>query len=889
MPEKHSENDRASTWLHPGQVQRLRTACYDDRFAPRLRRRNDAILTLAYDTGLRVGELVRLDVDHLDLDDAVVSLPSDSRDGTDGTDQSASETITLDPSHSLGTARLLKSYLDDRDVETTAIAFSRERDRLTPKAVRDIVTKAAELAGVRPHTPSGRGEPADVSPQTIRHSTAWRLLTVEDRSIADVQRRLRHTTRSTTKRLYSHFVSTTIDSASDDFESRLAGVDDTGPLANILDSVPDVLFVFDTDGQMRWWNDRLPEITGYSDADIATMHPLEFVPDDDTSRISTAIAQVVEHGSVETRESHLVTGSGCHIPYEFNGAPLTDDQGTVWGLVGTGRDITARTRAEQEAERQRERFDVFVDAVVDYAIFLLDTDGTIVSWNRGAERIKGYSESEIRGRHFSVLYPDDAVEEGLPEQLLEAAVASGHVEDEGWRVRKDGSTFWAHVTITPLFEDGTLRGFAKVTRDMTERRERNREIRRQRDELERVNRLNTIIRDVDQALVTASTRSEIEQAVCSRLARVDSFVAAWVGESRSCETPIVPRVHVGLDEETLDLIADGLSSDETEGWPSQRARHTHDVHVSRDLSTADAQDHSGDPLEALGCAGVIGIPIQHRETLYGVLVVYTADSTPVGDRQRRVLGELGETIGHAIVGTERKAALVADSVVELTLEVRDARQFFVQVAERLGAAVTLEGIASRTSDSYLEYYAVRGGSETALQQVANTLDAVEQHRVIAHRDRGCLCEVTVSHASIPDVVAEYGGTLTAMTAEAGSGSVRIELPQPGEASHVVDALDERVDTVELRRKRTIDRPIRTDHRFRSTVDDSLTERQRETLEAAYYAGFFEHPRLSTGEDVAASLGIAPSTFHQHVRVGLQKLLTALVETPPEAGESVSPD
>ena len=143
--------------------------------------------------------------------------------------------------------------------------------------------------------------------------------------------------------------------------------------------------------------------------------------------------------------------------------------------------------AESEARRQGDRseleqFGAFVRAVEDYAIFMLDPDGTVASWNEGAERIKGYAEEEILGEHFSAFYPEDAVERGTPDENLEAAAAGGRVEDEGWRVRKDGSRFWADVIITAVRDDeGTLQGFTKVTRDRTEQREYGEQIRRERN------------------------------------------------------------------------------------------------------------------------------------------------------------------------------------------------------------------------------------------------------------------------------------------------------------------------------------------------------------------------------------------------------------------------
>src|SRR3954464_4524159 len=116
-------------------------------------------------------------------------------------------------------------------------------------------------------------------------------------------------------------------------------------------------------------------------------------------------------------------------------------------------------------------YQMMIDAVKDYAIFMLDPAGYIASWNQGAQRIKGYSADEIIGRHFSVFYTEDAVEIGHPQYELEVASRGGRFEEEGWRVRKDGSLFWANVVITAVRDEkGDLIGFAKVTRDLTERR-----------------------------------------------------------------------------------------------------------------------------------------------------------------------------------------------------------------------------------------------------------------------------------------------------------------------------------------------------------------------------------------------------------------------------------
>ena len=146
-------------------------------------------------------------------------------------------------------------------------------------------------------------------------------------------------------------------------------------------------------------------------------------------------------------------------------------------------------------------FRLLVESLKDYAIVMLDPSGHVASWNAGAERFKGYRAEEIVGQHFSCFYPADAVQRGLPEKELKAAAKDGRFEDEGWRVRKDGKKFWANVIISALRgKDGTLRGFSKVTRDLTERKQAEEQIQQQSKE---IMELSTPVMQVWQGVVVA--------------------------------------------------------------------------------------------------------------------------------------------------------------------------------------------------------------------------------------------------------------------------------------------------------------------------------------------------------------------------------------------------
>jgi PAS domain S-box-containing protein len=150
----------------------------------------------------------------------------------------------------------------------------------------------------------------------------------------------------------------------------------------------------------------------------------------------------------------------------------------VQGFSKVTRELTERRTEEERLRQSEERFRLLVDNVQDYAIFLLDPGGHIVTWNAGAQRLKGYAATEIVGKHFSVFYPEEAIARAWPERELQGAMALGRFEDEGWRLRKDGTRFWANVVITALRNrEGELRGFSKITRDLTQRREQEERLR----------------------------------------------------------------------------------------------------------------------------------------------------------------------------------------------------------------------------------------------------------------------------------------------------------------------------------------------------------------------------------------------------------------------------
>lgn len=242
----------------------------------------------------------------------------------------------------------------------------------------------------------------------------------------------------------------------------------------LIDAVRDyALFMLSPDGTIRSWNTGAHRIMGYRADEVVGRHFSLFYPaiDREAGKPARELEVAAAEGRIED-EGWRIRKNGAQFWANTVITPLYEDNGTLHGFAKVTRDLTERRTAEERLRRSEELFRLLVASVRDYAIFMLDPNGLIMSWNEGAERIKGYTAEEAFGEHFSIFYPPADAEAGIPQKLLEIAARDGSVEREGWRVRKDGTRFWADAVITAVREhDGSLRGFAKVTRDITDRKQ----------------------------------------------------------------------------------------------------------------------------------------------------------------------------------------------------------------------------------------------------------------------------------------------------------------------------------------------------------------------------------------------------------------------------------
>jgi PAS domain S-box-containing protein len=247
-----------------------------------------------------------------------------------------------------------------------------------------------------------------------------------------------------------------------------------------VEAVPDyAIFMMNPEGHVTTWNAGAERIRGYKASEIIGQHYSRFFLEEDvqSGKPQKLLDRAAKEGHVED-EGWRVRKDGSTFWAHVTIAVIRDEAGRHVGFGNLIHDLTEAKRAEHALRWSENRFRLMAEAVQDYAIFMLDPEGHVSTWNTGAKRIKGYKAEEIIGRHFSCFYPEEDIRAGKPARELVDAVAQGRFEDEGWRVRKDGSTFWANVIITPVRDETKkLIGFAKVTRDITERMQKERALR----------------------------------------------------------------------------------------------------------------------------------------------------------------------------------------------------------------------------------------------------------------------------------------------------------------------------------------------------------------------------------------------------------------------------
>ncbi len=244
-----------------------------------------------------------------------------------------------------------------------------------------------------------------------------------------------------------------------------------GRLAAIVEASSDAIIGKTLSGTITSWNKGAEKLFGYSAAEATGKSIAIIIPPESTGELDEILTVLKNGDSIRNKETVRISKTGERIDVSATISPIVRPDGTITGAAAIDHDITDRKKTLRVLQESEERYRLLVSQVKDFAIFMLDANGLILSWNVGVKELKGYEAAEIIGKHFSVFYTIEDQKLGLPNSALKMAMAQGSHESQGWRVRKDCSRFFADVVITPVLGvDGALYGFTKVTRDITDRK-----------------------------------------------------------------------------------------------------------------------------------------------------------------------------------------------------------------------------------------------------------------------------------------------------------------------------------------------------------------------------------------------------------------------------------
>lgn len=404
-------------------------------------------------------------------------------------------------------------------------------------------------------------------------------------------------------------------------------------------------------------------------------------------------------------------------------------------------------------------------------------------------------------------------------------------------------------------------------------REREHELETRNRQLERRIQITDIIRGIDQSLITAEGREEIESAVCEQLVAADDIAFAWIGGRDTTAGNLSVRAWAGDGHQYLDGVPLGEDSAE----PAMRTASKGEPIAVDCVADRLTDEKWAKDAVASGFESALCVPLAVDDRSHGVLAVYASESETFGELERTVLAELGTNVANSIEAVTTRRALHADTVTELSLRFCGEDTFLAQFASKTGGCVEYEGLPAQSSGESTALLRVVNADPDAVDaHLADTV-AVTNHRRVSDAGDATVFEVTVSGQTLPALLARAGATVNEVSATGSGVDAVVEVPTTTAVRAYVDRVREHYDSVELVGRRTVERATQTRAEAVSSLFEHLTDRQREVLQTAYVAGFFQRPRENTGEEVAAMLGVSQPTFNRHLRHAQQRLFAELFD------------
>lgn len=507
-----------------------------------------------------------------------------------------------------------------------------------------------------------------------------------------------------------------------------------------------------------------------------------------------------------------------------------------------------------------------LEATPDLAC-IVDRSGRLLWWNGRLEAVTGYEADTLTdGDVFDLVAPDDEtvartaidrIDEESPDRTVAIDVLT-----------KDGDRRPYEFSGRPI-ETARGSGIICIGRELTGRDKREIEIRRQRDELETLNRISETVYEVIHAVIEAADRDELETAVCEGLVSSDLYRSVWIGRNE-VNSAIEPTTGVGPSDDFLSRMASVNELD----WerPAQTALRTGTTQTVRKIPDSELPEQVKDITDDFEIRSGICVPVRYKETVLGVLVVHSTRSGAFNERERAAFERLGEIIGFGIHVIRTQRVVLAETATELTLRTEKTETLLGELSLEATGECTYEWSQSTGVGTYRHLITVRGLEPERVLEIARDRPDVEEISHVSGDGEEGIYEFVLTNPLIEEFF-DAGAVLASITAQDGVATFVVESPGDADTRKFVEMAQSRYDTT-LVSKRDLDRPVRTAGEFWKTVSDRLTERQRTALRHAHLRGYFSWPRDATAEEIAGSMGVSSPTFHYHIRNAQRALVEA---------------
>ena len=454
-------------------------------------------------------------------------------------------------------------------------------------------------------------------------------------------------------------------------------------LENLFEVSPDAIFVTDAQGVIRGANPRAAELFGYTQAELIGQPIENLVPERFRARHPSHRENYNAHPRARQMGAAMnlfgLRKDGAEFPVDIMLKPIQTPAGPA--VLSFLRDVTEQRAAQEALRRNDQQLRSIVESVRDYAIYLLDPDGCVMTWNAGAERIKQYTADEILGLHFSRFFTQQDVDRGRPAEVLRLAALRGRIEEEGWRVRKDGSRFWADVTITVIRNDaGVLTGYAKVTRDFTDRK--------RAEEAVMLQLSNALLANMEIGKLLGAISASIHEVVPHDRAALALY------------DPAMGDMTVQFLDQREDAVFPGDARVPVEGTLAGMVFRSGEPLLLERLADAAFAPSSISSLNRLGMRSGCWVPLIHNGNIIGTMGVLSRIESGIGKQEMGILGRIAVQVAMAVdnAAALRRMAELRDRLRQekqyLEAEIDSENRFEDIVGESTGLRRVLKEIAT---------------------------------------------------------------------------------------------------------------------------------------------------------------------------------------------------